>query len=98
MAQIETVSVGQGGDVPIPPSIREAVGIDPGSIVTLEARNGTIVIRPVAGETEIYSPQRQAEFLLSNAVDASDYAAACEEVRKMGLDPDQILHHRPAGV
>jgi AbrB family looped-hinge helix DNA binding protein len=98
MAQIETVSVGQSGDVPIPPSIREAVGIDPGSIVTLEARNGTIVIRPVAGEAEVYSPQRQAEFLLSNAVDAADYATACEEVRKMGLDPDQILHHRPAGV
>ena len=98
MTQIETVSVGQGGDVPIPPSIREAVGIDTGSLVTLEARNGTIVIRPVAGEVEDYSPERKAEFLLSNAVDAADYAAACDEVHKLGLDPNQIPHHRPAGV
>ena len=67
--------------VPIPSSIRKAVGIDPGSVVTLEARDGTIVIRPVGLEPESYTPERQAEFLLSNAVDAGDYAAACNEVR-----------------
>ena len=29
----------------------------------------------------MYAPERQAEFLLSNAVDAKDYARAKEEVR-----------------
>ena len=98
MAQIETVSVGRSGDVPIPPSLREVTGIDAGSVVTLEARDGTIVIRPIAGDVEIYTPERKAEFMLTNAVDSGDYAAACREVRKMGLDPNQIPHHRPAGV
>lgn len=92
MAQIETVSVGRSGDVPIPPSLREVTGIDAGSVVTLEARDGTIVIRPIAGDIEIYTPERKAEFLLTNAVDAGDYAAACGAVRKMGLDPNQIPH------
>lgn len=44
---------------------------------------------------EVYSPERIAEFLLSNAVDADDYAEALEEVRRMGLDPDAIPHLNP---
>lgn len=95
MSSIETVSVSQGGDVPIPPTLRQLTGIDAGSLVTLEARGGTIVIRPVGEDIEVYTPERKAEFLLSNAVDAVDYAAAREELRKLGLDPDAILHDRP---
>jgi hypothetical protein len=45
---------------------------------------------------EIYTPERRAEFLLSNAVDAKDYDVAVEEVRKLGIDPANIPHHRPA--
>jgi hypothetical protein len=33
---------------------------------------------------EIYTPERRAEFLLSNATDAEDYAGAIEEVLKLG--------------
>jgi hypothetical protein len=44
---------------------------------------------------EIYTPSRKAEFLLSNAVDAEDYALAIEEVRAMGIDPDAIPHYKP---
>jgi len=45
---------------------------------------------------EIYTPERRAEFLLWNAVDAKDYKVAVKEVRKLGIDPANILHHRPA--
>jgi bifunctional DNA-binding transcriptional regulator/antitoxin component of YhaV-PrlF toxin-antitoxin module len=98
MAVIETVSVGQGGDVPIPLSLRQLTSIEVGSTVMLEARDGEIVIRPLSDEVESYTPERIAEFLLSNAVDAADYARACEQVRKMGLNPDAILHDRPHGA
>ena len=43
----------------------------------------------------MYAPERQAEFLLSNAVDAKDYTRAKEEVRKMGLDTRKIPHYKP---
>jgi hypothetical protein len=33
--------------------------------------------------------------LLSNAVDAEDYRAAVAEVKKMGLKPASIPHHKP---
>lgn len=44
---------------------------------------------------EIYTPERRAEFLLSNAVDAEDYEQARQEVLKQGLDPDSIPHFHP---
>jgi hypothetical protein len=49
-----------------------------------------------ASDIEIYTPERIAESLLSNAVDAADYDAAADEVRAMGLDPDAIPHERPS--
>ena len=44
---------------------------------------------------EIYGARRKAELLLENAVDEEDYQRAVEEVRKLGLDPDQIPHEKP---
>ena len=44
---------------------------------------------------EIYSPERRAEFLLTNAVDAEDYREAVRQVKRMGLDPDRIAHRPP---
>jgi hypothetical protein len=46
-------------------------------------------------EIEIYTPERKAEFLLNNAIDDDDYAAARRAVYSMGLDPDAIDHDRP---
>ena len=61
-----------------------------------EEREDGVLIRPaVAMPVEIYTPERRAEFLLSNATDTEDYARAREEVSKLGLDPDTIKHHKP---
>jgi bifunctional DNA-binding transcriptional regulator/antitoxin component of YhaV-PrlF toxin-antitoxin module len=98
MATTETVHIGQDGDVQLPLSIRELAGISAGSAVTLEARNGLIIVRASDLDAEVYSPHRKAEFLLSNAVDAKDYAEACEEVRKLGIEPNEVPHHRPVGA
>jgi hypothetical protein len=52
--------------------------------------------RFTAERGERYTPRRLAQFLLENATDAADYAAARREVRKLGLDPDKIPHDRPS--
>jgi len=44
---------------------------------------------------EIYTPDRKAQFMLSNAVDGDDCEAAVAEVRKLGLDLADILHQKP---
>ncbi|MDR7554169.1 MAG: AbrB/MazE/SpoVT family DNA-binding domain-containing protein [Armatimonadota bacterium] len=88
--------IGRRGTVVIPSSIRRRFDLQEGSLVIAEERDEGVLIRPAAAvPVEIYSPQRRAEFLLSNAVDEEDYAQAVAEVRKMGLDPDQIPHRRP---
>jgi hypothetical protein len=57
------------------------------------------LIRPAKSSgPETYTLERQAEFLLSTAVDAKDYAKAVKMVRKMGLDPVRIRHRKPRGV
>ena len=47
------------------------------------------------GSVEIYSPERKAEFILSNAVDKDDYKAAKRKVREMGLNPKNIPNRKP---
>ncbi|MBA2670096.1 MAG: AbrB/MazE/SpoVT family DNA-binding domain-containing protein [Gemmatimonadetes bacterium] len=92
----ETSRVGKRGTVVIPAPLRRRFGIEEGSLVIAEERPEGILIRPaVALPLETYTPERRAEFLLSNAVDAEDYASAVREVRGMGLDPNRIVHRRP---
>ena len=92
----ETGKVGKRGAVVIPAKLRRRFGITEGSLIIAEETGDGILIRPaVALPVESYSPERVAEFLLSNAVDAEDYASAAEEVRGMGLDPDSVPHTRP---
>jgi hypothetical protein len=67
-------------------------GIEEGSEVFAEATPEGILIRPaVTVPLEVYSRERKAEFLLSNAVDAGDHWRAAEDVRAMGLDPADYL-------
>ncbi len=95
----ETSRVGKRGTVVIPASLRRRFGIEEGSLVIAEEREEGILIRPaVALPVEIYGPERKAEFILSNAVDAEDYARAQAEVRRMGLDPERIPHFKPPGI
>ena len=91
-----TSRVGKRGTIVIPAALRRRFGIEEGSLVIVEGREEGILIRPaVAVPLESYTPKRRAEFLLSNAVDAEDYARAQEEVRKMGFEPAAIPHRRP---
>ncbi len=77
--------------------MRKRFGLQDGSLVIAEEHDEGILLRPaMATALEMYSDERAAGFLLSNAVDADDYARAREEVRSMGLDPDAILHRKPA--
>jgi AbrB family looped-hinge helix DNA binding protein len=95
----EPSKVGKRGTVVIPASLRRRYGIEEGSMVIAEAVPDGILIRPaVVLPVEVYTPERKAQFLLSNSVDARDYDQAVREVRSMGLDPDLIPHYKPPGI
>lgn len=85
-----TREVGQRGTVVIPAELRRRCQLTEGSAVIAEARDDGILLRPAAVlPLETYSPRRRAEFLLSNAVDAADYAEAVRCVRE--LDGTRLL-------
>ncbi len=97
MSVSEPGRIGKRGTFVIPAKLRRIFGIREGSEVIVEETPEGILIRPaVTVPLEIYAPERRAEFLLSNAVDDSDYQRALNEVREMGLDPAKIPHHCPA--
>lgn len=88
--------MGRRGTVVIPASLRRRFKIEDGALVVIEENAEGVLIRPaVTLPIEIYSKKRQAEFLLSNAVDTEDYKKARDEVRKLGLDPEKISHYKP---
>ena len=94
--QSATTKVGKRGTIVIPANLRQSYGLEEGSQVIVEARPEGVLLRPVVTlPVEIYSPERKAEFLLNNAVTQADYDQAVKDVRKMGLDPDEIPHKRP---
>jgi hypothetical protein len=65
-------------------------------VVAEESEYG-VLLRPAAVlPVEIYSPERKAEFLLANAVNAADRKKAAEEVRKLGLNPSKVRARRSA--
>ena len=69
-ASAETSKVGKRGTVVVPARLRRKFGIEEGQLVVAEERPDGIPIRPaVALPVEIYTPERKAAFLLSNAVD-----------------------------
>jgi AbrB family looped-hinge helix DNA binding protein len=92
---METSKVGKRGTIVVPARLRRRFGIEEGRLVVAEERPEGILIRPaVALPVEVYTPERRAQFLLSNAVDAEDYRAALAEVRKMGVNPERVPHYK----
>ena len=93
---METSKVGKRGTIVVPARLRRKFGIEEGRLVVAEERPEGILIRPaVALPVEVYTLERNAEFLLSNGVDVEDYEAAVAEVRRLGIDPSRVPHHKP---
>jgi AbrB family looped-hinge helix DNA binding protein len=82
---MDAVKVGKRGAIVVPAKLRKRYGIEEGTLVTAEAREDGVLIRP----------ERKAEFLLSNSATQKDYQRARKEVKKLGLDPEAIPHRRP---
>ena len=86
-----TIKMGKRGTLVIPAKIRRQLGIEDGSILITEAKEGEIRIRPaVAVEVEVYTPERRAELLLNNAMTREEWDAIAADVRSWGLDPQNI--------
>lgn len=94
---MDTVRVGAKGTIVIPHELREKLGIATGSLMLIDVCDREMRLRPaVPVPVETYSKERQALFILNDAIDAPSYEQARERVRALGVDPDSIKHDRPA--
>lgn len=88
---METIKVGKRGTIVLPAKLRKQFGIEEGTLVLADTRDGELRLRPaIAVEVEIYTPERIAGFLLNNALTQEEYDEAVAEVRAMGFDPLRI--------
>ncbi|MEX0878277.1 MAG: AbrB/MazE/SpoVT family DNA-binding domain-containing protein [Thermoanaerobaculia bacterium] len=93
----EPIRVGKRGTIVLPAKMRKRYGFEEGTMIVAEEAEYGVVLRPAAVvPVEVYSPERKAEFLIANAVDAGDRKRAEEEVRKLGLDPRKTRPRKPS--
>ena len=89
------IRIGKRGTVVIPADARRRYGLEEGEMLVMEESAAGLLLKPVrAYEVEVYTPERQAEFLLNNAVTAAEFDEALTEVRALGLDPAAIPHQQ----
>ena len=94
---MQTVLIGKRGTIVIPAKLRKRYKLDEGSPMLIEEREDGILLRPAITtpvETEIYSPERLAEFFLNNVLTKEGYLEARKDVEQMGINPDSIDHIR----
>jgi AbrB family looped-hinge helix DNA binding protein len=93
---MDAAKVGKREAIIVPAKFRKRFGLTEGSFVTAEARSDGILLRPaVIVPVERYTPERQAEFLLSTATSKKDYQRIRKEVKKLGMNADAIPQRRP---
>ena len=99
MGEKYKIKVGKCGTMKLPEEVRRLFSVREGKEFTVEMTVGGILIQPVWDERmEVYTDERIAEFLLTNAIGEDEYWIMRKEVVKMGLDPDTILHIKPDGT
>ncbi len=93
---MEAVKVEKCGAIIVPAKLRKRYGIEGGTLVTTEAREDGVLIRPViVVPVERHTPERKPEVLLPTATTEEDYQCARKAVKRLGLNPDAIPHRRP---
>lgn len=92
----EGARIGKRGTIILPAKMRRRYGFEEGTMVVAEESPDGVLLRPAAVvPVEVYTPERKAEFVLTNATDAEDYKRALAAVKAMGLDPKKIKHRKP---
>jgi AbrB family looped-hinge helix DNA binding protein len=83
-----TIKMGKRGTIVLPVKLRKQFGLQDGSLLVTEAKDGEIRIRPAfIYEPEVWSPQRKAYLTLINAMTQEEYDEVSALLREEGIDP-----------
>jgi AbrB family looped-hinge helix DNA binding protein len=83
-----TIKMGKRGTLVLPAKLRKQFGLEDGSLLVTEAKDGEIRIRPaVVYEGEVWTPQRKAYLTLINTMTKEEYDEVSSLLREEGIDP-----------
>jgi AbrB family looped-hinge helix DNA binding protein len=86
-----TIKMGKRGTIVLPAKLRKQFGLEDGSLLVTEAKDGEIRIRPAfLYEPPVWSPEETAYFILINSVTQEEWDENLPEVLAMGVDPANI--------
>jgi AbrB family looped-hinge helix DNA binding protein len=85
-----TIKMGKRGTIVLPVKLRKQFGLQDGSLLVTEAKDGEIRIRPAfIYEPEVWSPQRKAYLMLINAMTQEEFDEVSALLREEGIDPTE---------
>ena len=77
----ENLVVSSRGQITLPVKVRQQLGIKPGSVVTVEIRNGELVLHPAAVvEIEVYSDDQIDQWDREDRLDDTERAAILDRL------------------
>lgn len=72
----ENLIVSSRGQITLPVKIRQQLGIQPGSVVTIEVKDGELVLHPAAVvEIDVYSDEQITEWDQEDRLDETERTA-----------------------
>ena len=86
-----TIKIGKRGTLVLPAKLRKQFGLDEGSLLITETKDGEIRLRPaLLYEPEVWSPERTAYFMLVNSLTKEEWDRAVPDVVAMGFNPNKV--------
>jgi AbrB family looped-hinge helix DNA binding protein len=86
-----TIKMGKRGTLVLPAKLRKQFGLEDGSLLITEAKDGEIRIRPAfLHEPPLWSPEETAYFILINSMTKEEWDRNLPDVLELGIDPLKI--------
>jgi AbrB family looped-hinge helix DNA binding protein len=86
-----TIKMGKRGTIVLPAKLRKHFGLEDGSLLVTEAKDGEIRLRPAfVYEPPVWSPEETAYFMLINSMTKEEWDRNLPDVLEMGVDPAKI--------
>ena len=91
-----TIKMGKRGTIVLPAKLRKQFGLEDGSLLVTEAKDGEIRIRPAyVYEPEVWSDEERSFFILVNSMTQEEWDRNLPEVLALGIDPAKIKGLKP---
>jgi AbrB family looped-hinge helix DNA binding protein len=86
-----TVKMGKRGTIVLPAKLRKQFGLEYGSLLVTEAKDGEIRLRPAfVYEPEVWPPEEMAYYILINSVTKEEWDENLPRVLELGIHPAEI--------